>query len=479
MSLSPTSSRRRVRLVPAVLAAVLSGAALAASPALAIQVEQVSRADGAAGASPIESYSAPSLVTDDGTTAYFGFEQQWGTWATATGLWRRDIVTNKTTQIVGGGQQGFAGLSTDGKVLGLWTNKRLVAADKNSSYDIYSYIAATGKIDLVSRWDGLTAAASGLTGTGFITADGKSALYTTSAGIARRVLATGKTVKVGDGNLNYGSWSASADGSVFSTQESKLVTPTGVVDIAIPDTYGSTAVVSPNGRYAVVTSTRASDGGLVGFWIDTTTGAKTTFDPASLGDQVRILGFTPDNRALIARSVGSSGNSFETIAITLPTAASVRQATYAAPIYALQNVATTGKFATLSGNGPSYIAAPDGATLPGGADLPSPGIYSVVYPGCRATGWPFYLPAQPSNLTGSSVGLAYLPTLTQLDLRLTTAGGTLIQATTVVPGGTGTWPTLPAGGGFKLSATAKYKDGRSNSETWTIPSPKDTCSIIL
>ncbi len=473
MPTSLASPRRRAWLASGA-AALLAGAAFAA-PASAIQAEQISRADGAAGASPIESHAAPSLVTDDGTTAYFAFEQQWGTWAPATGLWRRDIVTNKTTQILAGAGQGFAGLSTDGKVLGLWTDKRLVTADKNNSYDIYSYDAATRRIDLVSRWDGLAGAAFGLTGPGFITADGKSALYTTSSGIARRVLATGKTVKAGDGTLNYGSSSASSDGTVFSTQEGKLVTPTGVVDLAIAGSYGNTAVVSPNGRYAVVTARRASDDGLVGFWVDTTTRAKTTFDPASLGAQARIVGFTPDNRALVARSVGSSGNSFETIAITLPTAASVRQATYAAPFYALHNLATTGKFVTLSGNGPSYVAAPDGATLPGGADLPSPGIYSVIYPGCRASGWPFYTPAEPSNLTGSSVGASYLPTLTQLDLRLTTGGGSLIQATTVTPGGAGTWPKLPVGGGFKLTATAKYADGRSNSETWTIPYPKDSC----
>lgn len=472
-SLALVPTRRRTR-VAAAAAAVLGAAALA-TPASAIQVEQVSRADGATGSSPIESHAAPSMVTDDGTTAFFAFEQQWGTWMPANGLWRRNLVTDKTTQILGGAGHAFAGLTSDGKVLGLWTNKRLVAADKNSSYDIYSYENATGKIELVSRWDGLTASAVGLTGPGFITADGKSALFTTSAGIARRVLATGKTAKVGDGNLLYGSGSASADGTVFATQESKLVTPTGVIDLAIAGASGSTTIVSPNGRYAVATASRISDGARQGVWVDTTTGVKTTFNPESLGIQVRIVGFTPDNRALIARNTGSF--SFETVAISLPTAASVRQATYSAPIYALHNLATTGKFATLSGNGPSYVAAPDGAALPGGADLPSPGIYSVVYPGCRAGGWPFFSPAQPSNLTGSFDSASYLPALAQLDLRLTTGGGTLIEATTVTPGGTGQWPKLPVGGGFKLTATAKYKDGRSNSETWTIPYPSDTCGV--
>lgn len=477
MSASPAPVRHRSRLLSATAVAAFAAAAFVPASADAMQLEQISRADGVAGASPIELHSAHGYISDDGASTYVGFVQAWGSWKTATGLWNRDVATNRSTQVVGGTGNSFAGFGADGKVIGVRSSRKLVAADTNSSLDLYTYDVAARRLALVSRRDGANGAAAGATGPSFLTRDGKAALFTTAAGIQRRDLASGRTVTVAAGRLGgYSDINASSDGTVFATEAGMLVTPQGTEQITIPDTYAANATVSPSGRWAIVTAVRASDGADVGFVLDVATGVRTPFDLASLGDRARIVGIGADDRALVARS--TSDLSFEVVALTLPTGATSRVATYDAPLTSMHSLSRNGKFAVLTSNGgPSFAASADGVNLPGGADLPSPGIYSVVYEGCRAGGWPWYTPARPSAFSRGASNAPYLPKFASLALRLTYPSGALISNTVIPSMGGGTWPSLPAGGPFRLTATATYPDGRTTTEDWTIPAPSGVCGI--
>lgn len=472
---APVRSRRSRRTITAV-ASVLAATALMPAAAHASQVEQINRTDGVAGASPIESSTANGVITDDGTTVYLNFNQDWGTWATATGFWQRNLATNRTTQIVGGFDSVFGGFGADANTIGVLTKQRLVSADTNSLQDVYVYDAAAKRFTLGSRRDGANGTATGLAlpNSGRLTRDGKAVLFTNNAGVQRRDLITGRTTTVATGRLGGGT---SDDGTVFSLDSNAIVSPSGVRSIAIPGSNWSNAAISPSGRWAIVTASPNQGTGRVGYLLDVTTGNQTPLAPWMLDDSSDQKGFTADDRALFARSTSTS--STEIVSVTLPTLAQARVSTYSVPRSDIRAVARNGQFAVLVADQSAYAASADGVALPGGADLPSPGIYAKVYEGCRNSGFPYYYAARPSSLARFVPGPAYLPALRSYTLRVMQSSGAPIS-TTVIPG-TGAdhtaWPKLPVGP-FRLSVTADYVDGRTTTESWSILAPRWNCGVI-
>lgn len=487
MPVPQASVRRRPlrsRRTATALTAFIAGLAVAPGTASAMQVEQISRADGTTGASPAEFAYAPGFISDDGATSYVEFNQSWGTWSTATGLWQRTVATNRSNQVVGGSDAKFAGFGADGTVIGVRTARRLSTADTNSAVDLYTYDVARRTFTLASRRDGVNGTATGIVAGATLTRDGRAALFgAPDGGIHRRDLATGRTVRVADGYLtNATDEGASTDGTVFATSGGVLVSPSGTWPITTEGTTAPQATVSPGGRRAVVTATQSETGRSVTFALDVATGTRTTLDPVALDPaqgflRARVTGFLSEDRVLVARSISSStaASSFEVVAVSLPSGAATRVAAYAVPLYALRSLSRNGRFAALEENGSGYAASADGVSLPGGADLPSPGAYFVVDSGCRASGFPSFYPAGAGVFRGTR-DVPQLPRLSTIRIRMTTTSGAVVSDT-VLPGTGANWPTQPLGP-FGLTATATYPDGRVTTESWQILGPNRTCTVF-
>lgn len=487
----PSRSPLRGRPTPrrSALAALIAATALGVPtvPALAAEAEQVNRGDGIAGAFPIESSQTSfPVISNDGTTAYFVLATAEGGWAKAIGLYRRDLVANTTTAIAAGGDIQITSLSADGRYLGFTTAKGLVGSDANKARDLYGYDATTKTFNLVSRADGVNGAPLGLTSGGYITRDGKSALLGTKSGIARRDLATGKTTKVADGKLaGYPSAievrsdrSASVDGKVYAL-ENAIVSPRGIDTLPGTGT-GAYPVVSPSGRWVFATRYASAESGVTQATtlLDTSNGATKVLDlPALYGESATVQGFASADTALVSRTLATRTEILEVSLVGAPVKAI---ATFPRnPSSWLLN--DTGKFLGTGGAGIASVISADGVSIPGGADLPSPGGQFAVFTGCRASGWPLAVPARPTSITAYSKSVAGspYPALSSLAVKIVNkngavlANGTLEQADPVRA-------DLPVGGHpYKVTATTKYADGRSATESWSLAAPSASCSILF
>lgn len=474
---------RRSRLTLAA-AAFAAASTATASPAFAAEVEQVNRADGAAGAFPIEaSTTSAPIVTADGTTAYFVLATAEGGWAKATGLYRRDIVTNTTTPIAAGGDIQVTSLSDDGRYVGFTTAKGLVGSDGNKTRDLYGYDATTKKFNLVSRADGVNGAPLGLTSGAYITRDGKSALLGTKSGVLRRDLATGRTTRIGDGKLagwpsaveDHSDRSASVDGKVYAL-ENAIVSPRGVDPL--PGGQASAfPVVSPSGRWVVATRYE-QDGSGVGqktTLLDTSNGARTPYDLQALfGAGATVAGFTAADNALVSRQTSTR---LEVLEVSLTGAPAKLVAAFPKTNrYSMLNA--TGKFLSTGGSGAAWLYSADGAPMPGGADLPSPGTRFSVITGCRASVWPFAVPARQTNITAYSKSDAAfpLPALSGLTVKIVNRSGKVLADGTLENADPVSADLPSSGHPYKVTATTKYADGRSATESWTLAAPSQSCS---
>lgn len=481
---------RTPRVCSAVALATAAAVAATATPALASQVEQVNRADGVAGAFPIEaSQTSVPVISADGATAYFVLQTAEGSWSKATGLYRRDLITNTTTAIAAGGDIQITSLSADGRYVGFTTTKGLVGSDGNKSRDLYGYDATTKKFNLVSRADGVNGAPLGLTSGGFITRDGKAALLGTKSGIVRRDLASGKTTRIGDGKLTgypfaveaRSDRSASADGKVYAL-ENAIVSPRGVEPLPGTGGTGAIPLVSPTGRWVIATRYVAASTE-VGVaqqttLLDTISGATKPLDlPALYGEAAAVQGFTASDTALVARRTATST---EILEVSLTGAPAKTVATFPRTLssYLLND---TGKFLGLGGSGIASLVSGDGVPIPGGADLPSPAGQFSVWTGCRATVFPLAVPARPTSITASSRSAAgsLYPALSALTVKIVNKSGKVLADGTLENVDPVRADLPPGGHPYTVTATTKYADGRSATESWTLAAPSQSCFIGL
>lgn len=483
MNCFPLRGRSRLRFAAAAAIAT-SAVAASAMPALAAESELVSRGDGVAGAFPIEPFRlGNAVVTADGTTAYFVLAEADGGWAKSTGLYRRDVVTNRTTLIASGGDIRITSLADNGRYLGFSTAKGLVGSDTNKTIDLYGYDATAKRYNLVSRTDGANGKPLGVTGGAYITRDAKSALIGTKSGIMRRDLATGRTTKIGDGTLAGNPYAylarkddtASADGKVYWAGD-KIVSPRATYTLA--GGADASPIVSPSGRWVGNATYDASGPEGKTSWtvLDTTTGVTTPVDVAALfGADARPVGFTAAETVLLRRTAGAK---VEIVEASLTGATPKVIATY--PKDKLPEslaVTPSGKFA-FSGDGAVFLYAADGVSIPGGADLSSPATSMRVFPGCRASGWPFYTPAEDSTLStyaGFGPGIVPGATLSTLRVRVVNRSGAVIADRTAPASEPFTVRFPSAGHPYKVTGTTTYSDGRSATETWSIAAPAPIC----
>lgn len=459
--MSHTTSRRSVPARPLLLAAGTVALLASASPASAAWPEQLNRADGASGAFPLEkSQSGIGAISNDGRIAYYQFSTNRGPWTSARGVYRRDIDTNKTTPVATGDAV-LTGVSSDGAVASFLTAAKLDPADTNGRPDLYGFIGATGKTVLLSRYDGASGAAIGVTSGAYITRGGRYALFGTSIGIGKRDLTTGKTIKVADGALTAGNRSASADGTVFVNAD-KIVTPTGSVSLPGDAYFG--AIVSSSGSFATYTA------GANVKRVNVATGAVTTH--------------TADTPFYGAQDIADDGNTAK-LFVDIPVAGA--RADYALVTLNLATGATTptglkasggnrldaisanakfGVFSTSASDGSSHrvlwATAAAGSALPGSADdLPSPHAYVDLTPACRNGSFgPTYSPGS----VAVNDWRAGVPKPVSVKVDLYTAGGTYVQS---IESGTAKTSANTGTTGYKTVTTVKFADGRTATESWT------------
>ncbi len=488
-SKSPTSVGERIpsahwvrgtRVAASAIAALIAGLTLAPTASAGRAYEQVSRADGVSGASPLEGgYSQPNAITSDGRTGIFTFSAGYNTpgWGSATGIWRRDVDTNRSTQLIGGKEAIFTGLTADESTMSFITSRRLLSADVNNHYDLYSYTLATKKIALLSRWNGPDGQAIGLItplynsiypgGTGFITRDGRSALFSTDYGIGKRDLAANTTVKVDSvekqplGFLNNandrGDLTTSADGRVFASG-ADLITPGGTIALgaAYPD---AGMLVSESGAVAAFAPSTEPTKLTV---IDTAARTQRKLDLASIApDGFRTSALTPDDQSIDLWVKQANGEALKRVNL----------ATSAVTDLGL-DIALPGPIASAGARfalaGYAFATAATGQALPGGVDLPSPGEYVSITSGCKGAGWPFNQPSMPSqfNVRFHDYGTP----VSSVTYRITNSTGGVTHSGTVtqdlyIP------EVKPFGQALKVQVTVRYADGRSTSENWSHPAP--------
>jgi hypothetical protein len=479
-------SLRSVRLAAG--AAFAGGVLALAPPALAGQAEQFNRADGVAGVAPFDGLASQvdvPVVSSDGRTAYFPFKGYQRPWNTATGLWKRDLLTNRSTPIFTGIDAAaiITGLSADDGSLSFTTFQKLSSADTNGGRDLYRYVAATGAIQLVSRADGPNGAVLGVVGDAFVTRDGKSALFETSIGVARRDLATGHTVKLSSAHLGAAyertyraDTDASADGNTFIVGN-QLVTPTGTIQLA-PAGTSITAQVDEAGAWAFVRAVDSSTGDAdprVGTAIEVATGNRTTITLPTASDAFLPHGIEPSGGGIRFERDGT-GRSVTLGSLSFKTGA-VRSLGLTGDY--LANVDRSGRFATGSVSGPNtvtVVVAADGVSLPGGVDLPAANAYVTFTKGCaRGPIFPF----QASKVGATFPTSTFVPAARSVRLQAYTTAGALLTDKTFTTAGD---VAVPSGlNPFKLVATISLVDGRTITETqaMTYIGTKETCTAYL
>lgn len=467
---------------------------LGVASAQAQSYEQVSRADGVAGAAPLEgAWSHAPVITDDGRTAYMVFDAGYSaTWGSATGIWRRDIDTNRSTQVVGGKDVSITGFTSDGSTLSFISGKRLSSADTNDLPDLYAYNTATKAITLVSRADGGNGAATGLdaagNGTGangYVTRDGKAALFATTTDLKRRDLTTGRTTTIAGATstdpfgtvhalLGPSSESAvredntaSADGRVFVSGRT-LITPTGRVDLHI-EFPGTTIAVSEDGAvagYASVDDETVDTTGLT--LITTATNSARRVDLATLApDGYQIAGFSPDHASVILWK-HRPNVSEDLLSVNLTSLASIDLGLHLGFGYSAQSgipVASRNNHFALTGN--LFATAANGFALPGGVDLPSANAYVSLSEGCKGSTWPYNRPGTPPSLYANFTN--YGTAVRSFAVTVRNGFGFVIQTATVTAPTPNGIQLNTGGSGFKIQIVATYADNRTTNETWSVP----------
>lgn len=448
--------------------------ALLAVPSLAGagQLEQVNRVDGVAGIAPLTPTSIQSSVlSDDGRFAYFEFLGTDKEWGPLSGIYRRDLLTNRTVRLVAGGLLSITGITSDDSAISFLSRKDgLTPDDTNGIPDLYRYSVATGRIDLISRADGATGAPTGITGGALLTRGGRIALFQSATGVYRRDLATGTTTRLGDGRLGgprgatFADAEASADGSVYVSGRD-IVTPTGRRSVIPADALGDVEI-DESGKVALVrtfpstTPTTATPQQRTLYRVDT--GAATTVTLPQVGDAFTDPAF--DATGQTVRYVAGGGSSGQLRSLDLATGTS-RSLGFSGLLN--PQPTRTGRFALGRLGTPSAVlvaAAPDGASLPGGADPLSTAAWLSFNLGCATN----ILGYSRSSIVGVSLRpTPGVPAVSSITLAAYTTGGAKIGERTFTASG----QTYVAAGtaAWRLVSTIRLAAGGAITESRMMP----------
>lgn len=486
---------RTLGLAVAALALGAAAAPPARAATLPPQSEYFARPDGLDSALPLDSaYVEGGDVSADGRSVYYKLSSApTAPDAQRPGLYRRTIDTGRTTLIDAGVDTRFADLTDDGTLMSFNTKSKLSSADGNSSWDLYTYNALTGAIDLVSRKNGVGGGAIGLRSPGVVARDGRSAVFGTSDGISRRDLLAGTTVKVAGtsssdrlmGSLYFDyqhiAHNVSPDGrSLVLTpgagQPAKLVTPAGVATLTgAPASSNDGSYVADSGGGFAFNASSTKLAYIVGNTElrvrDLATGAETRTpifagNPDVVYSYVRLHSFGPNDtsvRYVIEPTAFPTADQNPRAGLYAVSLGTGLQANLGLWSYdrVPDVISRSGRF----GLQDEWVLGASNVSLPGTVELPPLGRWFRMERGCKASGWPFNMPAKDPSLQ-----IPYpdqLPAGQTVTAKVFDAAGQPLSA-----GAFWTYPTKSQAWSFEVVAT--YPDGRSQRRTYPVPAPA-TC----
>lgn len=476
---------------PTLALAALAASAALASPASAadLQVEQINRATGTAGAFGLTA-AMPSTrvggITSDGRRAYFHYRSpMFGGGAEfaldanpGEGLWMRDLARNRTTRIAGG-EGLFTGLDRTEHLLSFVTTEALSPADTNTLPDLYAFEPTTGLKILVSRQTGFRGAATGLTSFGTVTRGSRIAIFGTAGGVFRRDLLTGRTTRVASGSF-LGALEqdqntpvvqvtadqfASADGRVIVTADG-IRTPSGTTPL--PRNGNDEPILPFINEAGTKAVWQDSLGSLDSVRVmDLATGAVTTPEiPEPLaGAYGFLVRPTPsgDGGYFATAQQNEAGEFLERSQKWVFDGGAVTDLGLS-PI-----VSRSERFGISAGRSGALLAfATPGNTLPGTVDPPSPNAYVSYDDGCQ---WNDDYTANERYMTISPEFNQTLPAATSARIQAAAGPGqpVVVDRAVAVPTADGYDPELIvelpfADGAFSLDLTITLADGRTITE---------------
>ncbi len=455
------------------------------------QIEQVSRADGLAGLSPLFPTPTPdaenSAISDDGRTAVMFLlagDPSDGDELLPAGLSVRDVVLGRTTRL-GDDTSVFSSMNATGTIVAFTTRAQLSPADTNDREDLYAWDRPTGRTTLLSRADGLRGEAIGLDGSGAIARGGLVAVFSSGGNVYRRNLLLGRTVKIGTGNfitredvggqLSHADDYLSADGRTVSTSRG-LITPTGTVPLPEVRDYGfRTAIVSDDGSVVVDQSENDDFFTLSTLTrINPRTGARTPVPVSPLleGRGGRIIRVLPDNRRVVLNTSTLDGSepfarvttidvfTGEAVFVDAPVGEYSRNLDYAIAMPTTRYDKLVPRVLSVYGL--------NGATIPGRLEAPSPMASLLMEKACKPSA------DAPANYNLPRVRVALdqgpLPAASAR-IRAWNQEGELVKDEVVTPNtapftdGDAPAVDLPVGEQpFRLEATVRLADGRITRE---------------
>jgi hypothetical protein len=505
-----------VKIRPTLLASAVVLAALPAAASATVrpvpQIEQINRASGLLGPSPIVEQwgndGENSAVSEDGRIAVFAYASGQEPFVpTSTilpdALYARDLLLGKTYAI-SDSRASYTSMDPSGTLVAFTTDEAIDAADTNGATDVYVWNRLTQRRSLVSRADGLRGEALGIEGSGGLVGDGTTVVFSSGGSVWRRGLLTGRTVRVGSGGFasvpqlggtNHLEDFASADGRVISTTEG-IVTPWGVQPLGVVLADGNprfanwlTPRISPSGRVAVIQDAGESDefGRLDGLVrIDTRTGARhvVPLDPALADFRGSLLRLSPDERSVIVNvgELNSATGLAEPWAIDLRTGKGT-------PIEApVGNYSRNLRFAVAASSVRYDVFTPrglfvsgiDGARLPGTVEVPGPSAWVSVARACRTS------PTPAADSVGAIILASFefgpLPA-SAVRVRAWSEAGVLVQDATITPSSPDYPGQIAPGVGIpvgesaaRVEVTVRLSDGRISRDTQTIPGRDPGCT---
>lgn len=445
--------------------AALLGACAVATPAGAFTptIEQVDRGSGVTGGSSLNGSSVDArYITDDGRFALFDFRQaspfrnsQTAEERAKSGVYLRDTVSDTLRQLARGNTE-TSGVTADQRTISVITEEPLLAADANGATDLYLIDLATGAPTLAPTNGPVTG--------GAITADGRSIVWSSATGTARRALPAGPIERLSDlpmptsprgPGITLSSTPflvnrtlMSRDGRVVVTARSaavRIVTPGGNVNLE-----GWGGFVTPDG--AMFVSTSASDGGGV-MVRDLAAGTSRTFGSDTTLHGAQPMAFTADGTRLIYLNRLGYIRTMD-----LRTGALV---TLAGPDYRLQrtDVFSSDLGFLLSGWYHAFVV-PRTRALPEPADLPDAFALMRFEAGCRDNPNDFILGATRPTFALSSGGIR------GATLTFTNAAGAVLGRYAVAPGKS-VGASIGWTGGWTVDVAITLDDGRIVRGRWT------------
>ncbi len=449
-------------------AASLLALALPGSSFAAPQIgEQIDRADGIAGTSALaDTYGAEPQLSEDGRYAAFGYFKQSGsktgeiapTLVPVLGVYVRDLVTNRTVQVVSTPTPYTTRyrLTADGTKLSFVSDAKLLPADTDNTADVYIADTTTKALTLA------TPSTSTHVG-GQITRDGSAVLTYSGNTISRTPLAGGPATTLA---TNFeGLLAASADGSTIAYQ------PAGEGTRFAFARAGRAPVTVARGEnadiaYSVVLSPDGKTAALLPYdrrnvrAVNVETGAVAYASWRLPAYNAATSAFNLSNDGWLQYSV--SGTSGGAIAEANLATRAVRIAATDIP-YTPAAVTANGKFAA-AGYGHLFVA-PTGATpLPGTVDPPSPFAYlrfdyGCVYPNV------FFPGIKPYIAVGSIAGMP-IPAPVSATVVVRNRANNQITNQFTITSTTAQYPISLQSGNFRVDASVKLADGRTVTGTY-------------